>query len=741
MDPMTPAQTNPAASATSRHNTWFLPEAAPLAMPEQPLRNHAAPTPYLESSPARVRVRRAFLLLFTFALTAVAAEQMYLVLNVNGLTPLEAVVLGLYVMLFAWIAFSFATSLIGSIVIWSRSRPLGIDLRKQRPELSTRTAILVPTYNEAPDRLMARVQAVYESVVEIGAVAYFDFFILSDTTNPEIWIAEEAAFLTLRDRTRGHERIFYRHRANNVARKAGNIAEWVRRFGGRYPQMLVLDADSLMTGDTIVHLVAAMESHPNVGLIQTLPMIVNATTPFARVQQFAGRVYGPLIAYGLAWWHGAEANYWGHNAVLRTQAFADHAGLPLLSGRKPFGGHILSHDFVEAALMRRGGVAIHLAPGLPGSYEEVPPSLNEYAQRDRRWCQGNLQHLAVLGTSGLHWVSRLHLLTGMGAYLTAPMWLVFLVVGIAISLQAQFIRPEYFPSGFALFPQWPAEDPERAIWVFVATMALLTTPKLFGYLVLMTDGTVRRGCGGGLGALLSVILETVLSGLIAPVMMLSQSIGIGQILLGDDAGWRVQRRDDGTTPFRGVAHQYAGHTIFGLLLAGAAYAVSLPLFLWMSPVVLGLVLAIPLAVLTSQPSVGRAWRRLGLLLTPEEGTMPRILARANALTAAAGDTAAVEACTRLLDDPALVDAHWAMLPEAARQRGEVNVALVVGLAKLEEAGDLAEAVQWLSAQEKNALLSDRRGIERLIDLKQHGREGLAPREDGLRSTKDDKRPR
>jgi membrane glycosyltransferase len=395
----------------------------------------------------------------------------------------------------------------------------------------------------------------------------------------------------------------------------------------------------------------------------------------------------------------------------------------LLSGRKPFGGHILSHDFVEAALMRRGGVAIHLAPGLPGSYEEVPPSLTEYAQRDRRWCQGNLQHLAVLGTSGLHWVSRLHLL----------------VVGIVISLQAQFIRPEYFPSGFSLFPQWPAEDPERAIWVFVATMALLTIPKLFGYLVLMTDGTVRRGCGGGLRALLSVILETVVSGLIAPVMMLSQSIGIGQILLGGDAGWRVQQRDDGAIPFRGVVHQYAGHTIFGLLLAGAAYAVSLPLFLWMSPVVLGLVLAIPLALLTSRPSVGAAWRRFGLLLTPEEGTMPRILARANALTAA-GATAPIEACTRLLDDPALVDAHRATLTEARRQRGEVNVALVVGLAKLEEAGDLAEAVQWLSAQEKVAVLSDRRGIERLIGLKLHGCEGMAPRVVGHRATKDDKWP-
>ena len=295
--------------------------------------------------------------------------------------------------------------------------------------------MLLPTYNEDPHRIMARLRAMYESVDLSGYGSRFDWFVLSDTTNPSIWIAEEKCFLRLR-RECGANNIYYRHRRENTARKSGNIEDWVTRFGAGYDHMIILDADSLMTADTIVRLVSAMETHPGVALIQTLPVVVNAKTLFARLQQFSGRLYGPLIAAGIAWWHGSEGNYWGHNAIIRVRAFAQDAGLPELHGRKPFGGHILSHDFVEAALMRRGGWAIRMAPTLGGSFEECPPSLLDFAARDRRWCQGNLQHLAVLPARGLHWVSRLHLLTGIGSYLTAPLWLLFLLLGILISLQA-----------------------------------------------------------------------------------------------------------------------------------------------------------------------------------------------------------------------------------------------------------------------------------------------------------------
>jgi membrane glycosyltransferase len=640
---------------------------------------------------------------------------MYLVLSVGGLTTLEIVILALFVILFAWIAFSFASTLGG---LWAmmtrRTDALGIDPAAPLPEISSRTALLAPTYNEDPDRVFARVQAIYESVAETGTITRFDVFILSDTTNPDIFIAEEAAFLALRERL-GAANIFYRHRPKNDAKKAGNIAEWVRRFGGAYEHMVVLDADSLMTGDTLVRLVAAMEQHPDVGLIQTFPVMVNAVTPFARVQQFAGRLYGPLIAYGLAWWHGADSNYWGHNAIIRTHAFAGQAGLPELKGPRPIGGHILSHDFVEAALMRRGGYAIHMAPALGGSYEESPPSLTEYAARDRRWCQGNLQHTGVLPARGLYWTSRLHLLTGIGSYIAAPLWLLLLFVGMLIALQAQFIRPEYFPKTFTLYPQWPAQDPIRAAYVFAGTMGLLLAPKLIGYLAMLFDDTARRGFGA-VRAFFGMLVETVISGLIAPVMMLIQSASVAGILAGRDSGWNAQRRDDGTLPLRDVLRRYGRHTLFGLVLAAAAYGVSFSLFIWMTPVILGLLLAVPLAQWTASPAAGRWLRRLGLLVAPEESEPPAVLTRANELAAAPTQRAEASALRALFADPALLAAHRAMLPAVARKRGEVEVALLIGLAKLEDCETLDEADAMLTRPETMALLSDARGVDRLMAL-------------------------
>jgi membrane glycosyltransferase len=380
-----------------------------------------------------VALRRAVIFTGTAALTIAGCYEMYEVVQVGGVTTLEWMVLFLFVFLFAWIAFSFMSALAGFVVLLFRAKdPLGIDPGAPLPSIGSKNAMLLPTYNEDPHRIMARLQAMHESVGQSGHGSQFDWFVLSDTTNPSVWVIEEKCFLRLRQEP-GTENIFYRHRGENTARKSGNIEDWIKRFGASYDHMIILDADSLMTGDTIVRLVSPMETHPGVALIQTLPIVVNAKTLFARLQQFSGRLYGPLVAAGIAWWHGSEGNYWGHNAIIRVRAFAQNAGLPDLRGRKPFGGHILSHDFVEAALMRRGGWAIRMVSTLGGSFEECPPSLLDFAARDRRWCQGNLQHLAVLPARGLHWVSRLHLLTGIGSYLTAPLWLLFLVFGILIS--------------------------------------------------------------------------------------------------------------------------------------------------------------------------------------------------------------------------------------------------------------------------------------------------------------------
>jgi len=454
-----------------------------------------------------------------------------------------------------------------------------------------------------------------------------------------------------------------------------------------------------------------MEQHQTVALIQTLPVVVNGKTLFARLQQFAGSLYGPLIAAGIAWWHGTEGNYWGHNAIIRVRAFAEDAGLPELGGRKPFGGHILSHDFVEAALMRRAGWEIRMAPALGGSFEEVPPSLLDFAARDRRWCQGNLQHLAVLPSRGLHWVSRLHLLTGIGAYLTAPFWLMFLVLGILISLQAQFVRPEYFPKGFSLFPTWPAQDPVLAAWVFLGTMGLLILPKLFAFVLLLTQSERRRQFGGGARVLAGILVETLLSGLIAPVMMIFQSTAVGEILLGRDAGWQVQRRDDGEVPRREIVRKYALPSLIGVAMAVSAYAVSLPLLLWMAPVIAGLVLAIPIALLSS-----RVGRGSTLFVTPEQAAPPQVLRRANELDNALDCPPTCSPLGELRDNPELLAAHIRSLPMPARIRGRVDPHLAVARAKIEDAESFEEALGYLNRVETFAVLNSAATLDMMLRL-------------------------
>lgn len=696
-----------------------LPEEAPLAMPVQSLDIAPAKRTRPTTAPRGLALRRLFVIGGAVVMTTAGGEQMYFVLNGNGPSVLGIIVLALFVALFAWVALAFMSALGGFFVsLTGGGLGIGIARHGPLPELRSKTALLMPTYNESPVRMMAGLRAIHDSLAATARSEHFDIFILSDTTDPDVWIAEEAAFLALQaEANRNGARIFYRHRPKNTERKAGNVAEWVRRFGGGYPQMLTLDADSLMEGEAIVRMAAAMEQHPGVGLIQTLPVIVNGTTVFARMQQFAGRVYGPLIAQGIAWWHGSEGNYWGHNAIIRTQAFAEQAGLPHLRGRKPFGGPILSHDFVEAALMRRGGWAIHMVPALGGSFEESPPSLTEVAIRDRRWCQGNLQHAGVLRARGLHWVSRLHLLMGIGSYVTSPLWLCFLLAGVLISLQSRFVQPQYFGATKSLFPRWPRVDPILAKWVFLATMAVLLAPKLLAYILLLLNGPLRRGCGGAGRALLSLMLETLIGGLIAPVAMLIQTEGVLQILGGRDSGWNAQRRDGDEVPLCVVWRQYWRFMVFGLVLAGAAYAVSPALFLWMSPVLLGLVLAVPIVVMTASQGLGRSLLRLGLLRILEEKTPPDVIARAAALRDASATETIDSAILRLLNDPTLLREHLAMLPPARRPGLDpIDVPLLVGLAKLSEAQTLQGVIGQLSKQETAAVLGSSEGLAHLETL-------------------------
>ena len=689
----------------------FLPPENRLVMEpcrlDQPMERRQAIAPIEK----RFLFRRLFIFVGTAMLTLVGGYEMYEVVKVGGVTVLEGMLLVFFLMLLAWVAFSFMSAVVGFSILLTRGNGgLVIDRDGPLPNLSSRTAMLLPTYNEDPHDLMARLRAMYESVAVSGHSARFDWFLLSDTTDPDIWVREEMAFMALR-RDCGADHLYYRHRYDNTARKSGNIADWVRRFGAAYEHMIVLDADSLMEGDTIVRLVRAMEMHPSAALIQTQPVIVNARSLFSRLQQFAGRVYGPLVATGNAWWHGPESNYWGHNAIIRVRAFAEDAALPELRGRRPFGGHILSHDFVEAALMRRAGWAIYMAPEIGGSFEEVPPSMLDFASRDRRWCQGNLQHIAVLPVRGLRWVSRLHLLTGIGAYVTAPMWLIFLILGLLISLQANFIRPEYFPKGFSLFPTWPQQDAVLAAWVFAATMGLLVVPKILAYLVLISRSDQRRSYYGSMRVFCGIVCETLLAALIAPSMMILQSGAVAEILLGRDAGWQVQRRSGGEIARGEIYRRLATPTLWGVLMGLSAYAVSVPLLLWMSPVIAGLLLAVPLGLLTSRRS-----DRAMLFATPEDYRPPPIVHRTNDLAASAR-VEVTGALPQLGEDAELLACHLASLPQGRQSKfGRIDVPLATARAKIEYCELFDDVVRWLDKSETRAVLNDAATLQCVLEL-------------------------
>ncbi len=718
MDSLTTMELREAPAAPAeRPIAPAMPHEAPLAMPAQSLYRFSrrGRRSWLDRRHARAPwLTRLVAFGGAASLTAYGAREMYGVVSVGKVTFLEWALVWLFVINFSWIALAFSSSVVGAFDLLFR----GHGEKPLPASLAVKTAIVMPIYNEAPARVFSALQAIEEEVTATGLGDAFDYFFLSDTTNPDIWIAEERALVALRQR-RPEARFYYRRRKRNVNRKAGNMADFVTRWGAAYPQMLVLDADSLMTGDIVARLAERMENDPDAGIIQSLPLIVNRNTFFARLQQFAARVAGPVLAAGLTAWMGRDGNYWGHNAIIRTRAFADHCGMPDLPGKPPFGGHILSHDFVEAALMRRAGWAVYMLPELVGSYEESPPSLIDLATRDRRWCQGNLQHVSVLPSAGFTLASRQHFLTGIMGYLASPFWMAQLVIGLVLVLQSKYIRPEYFTAQFSLFPTWPVFDYVRALHLFELTIAVLLAPKFLGLLLALVDGRTRRGFGGPLRLALSLVLEIIVSSAVAPIMMLIQTGSVIQIVSGRDTGWNPQRRDDGSIPFRSIARRHRSHVFMGVIALFSAGLLSRSLVAWMSPTIGGLLLSIPLSWASGQLWIGVALRRVGLLTTPEESSTPPIISRANALAEELAESGhdnedGLRAIARL---PEVRDAHEFFLPRVTRRkRGEIDVEEAVAAAKLDEARSLDEACAWLKPKERLAVLSHRALISKLVQL-------------------------
>ena len=615
-----------AAPGLEARNAPDLPPEAPLAMPAQAFWDKAQGF-WGKALPGDHAWRALALVLGTLAMTVPAVACLYGSLRLDGLGVIDLALLAVFALLFAWIAMAFLSALAGFALGERWDGEPCLDPSHARPSLASRTAVLSPIYNETPQALFARLRAMAESLETANATQHFDVFVLSDTTQPRIQAQEYAVFLRLRERLGGRIRLYYRHRAENIDRKAGNIAEWVTRFGGAYDHMVILDADSLMSADTLVRLAGAMERDPTLGLLQTTPVLVNRSSLLARAQQFACRLYGPMLSRGIAWWSGDQGNYWGHNAIIRVSAFASCAGLPHLPGKKPMGGHILSHDFVEAALLRRAGWAVRMAPLLGGSFEETPPTLTDMVARDRRWCQGNLQHLMIMPARGLHWISRFHLLRGVSSYLTSPLWLAFLLLGLGLSLDPHMGAAVHAPVSVLVLNHASGTMTD----LFLISMALLMAPKVMAFWTVAASPLERRRFGGGQNLFVSLLAETVLSTLLAPVMMFNQVRAMVSILAGRDSGWSAQTREEGRLSLAMAARFHGPDTAAGVVMGAAALLASPAVFWWMAPVIFGLVSAIPLAMLTARTDLGLAAYRAGLLLTPEELTPSRLILQADSV--------------------------------------------------------------------------------------------------------------
>jgi membrane glycosyltransferase len=614
----------------------------------------------------------------------------------SGWNTFSTILLVLFVILFLLTSVGCVHGIIGFVlrVFGDRRRITLLSDYRSRSIEGTSTAIVFPIYNEEAVRVCEGLRATYESLEKTGQLERFDFFILSDSNNPDKWVEEERRWFELVRDLDALGRIYYRRRLINEGKKSGNVRDFLNAWGRRYRYFIVFDADSLMRGETVVDLVKLMETHPDVGLIQTVPALVNAESLFGRIQQFANRLYAPIFITGLNFWTQGFGNYWGHNAIIRTEPFMQYCDLPHLPGVRPFGGQILSHDFVEAALLLKENWQCWLAYDLEGSYEEAPQAMVENAQRDRRWCQGNLQHSLLLPARGLRGISRIHLLLGIFGYLASPLWLLFLLTfNIALWSKLGTGLSDITVAGRIQFIQLTGL--EHAFLIFIICLSVLFLPKILALLDLAFDRPRRLAFAGIRHAAASAVMETIFSALHAPLQMLWHSQFVATLLMGIGVHWGPQIRTADGLAWRAAVRAHWQHTLIGFVWGVVVWHIDPLTFWWFAPVAAGMVLSIPLSVFTSRRSWGERARLFGLFLTPEEIAPPPEIAalrtRMDALERA-GETAPRQKFAGLAEavlDPYVNAIHVSLLREK-RLNPEYSAALAKLSADQPETRVLAE---------------------------------------------------
>ncbi len=675
-----------------------------------------------EVSAPRLRRGWRLFLFFTSALVLTGFVSMLFadLLWRTGWSTSRTVLLVLFIILFFLTAVGCMHGVFGFFIrIFGTQRRLTALKPYKDQKLEVSTAIIFPIYNEDSVRVIEGLRATYESLERTGQLDKFDFFILSDSTNPDRWVEEEKNWCELVRDLDALGKIYYRRRLFNEERKSGNVRDFLNTWGKRYRYFVCCDADSVMRGETLVDLVKLMEVHPNVGLIQTVPALVNAESLFGRIQQFANRLYAPVFISGLNYWALDFGNYWGHNAIIRTDPFMQYCDLPQLPGRKPFGGQILSHDFVEAALMLRENWAVWLAYDLEGSYEEAPQALIDNAQRERRWCQGNLQHGLVIFAKGLRGVSRLHLVFGIFGYVASPLWLAFLVVFDWIYCIQKFteLSPITVQSFNPYLANWSGTA--HAFLIFVICMIVIMMPKFLSLVDLARDWPRRKEFGGLLNATGGVLCETLFSTLHAPLLMLWHTRFVLTNLAGISVGWTTQNRDADGTAWLYALQRHWGHTLIGLLWGWFTWKLDPGLFWWFTPVLAGMVFSVPLSVLTSRRGLGARAKTMGLFLTPEETKPPMeivsLRSRMKIHEMTDDDTPRIRAHAGLAAavlDPYVNAIHVSLLREKQLNPvyAEHFIRIGAGTEAVRELGEklLAVGPDKLKAAERMAVMADQR---------------------------------
>ncbi len=578
-------------------------------------------SPDFQYSGLPVRWRRRIVLALNLATIAGLGYVVYRLLSPDGIDGAEAVMLIGFMLATPWTVLGFWNAVIGIVLQHGPGDPSKSiypfypqGQGSQPIALSSRTALTIFLRNEDPRPVFARIEAMQKSLQATGLQRHFRFFVLSDTSEPDIIQLEEAGFdlVAAHVVADGGNRPVYRRRADNAGYKAGNIQDFLKEHGSRYDFFLPLDSDSVMSGDVMIRLVAAMEARPELGILQTLVVGVPAESGFARMFQFGMRHGMRSFTLGSAWWSADCGPYWGHNALIRAAAFEAHCNLPVLPGSPPLGGHVLSHDQLEATYMRRGGYEVRVLPIETQSFEANPPTLLEFAKRDLRWCQGNMQYWRFLFEPGLKPLSRFQLFQAVLMYVAPPAWIVATFAaawkGVTGGFDATYI--------------------ELGFWSFITIFLLSVTPKIAGVVdVLLTPGAIRS-YGGPLRFGLSAVIELLASMIMAPIVAVYVSVFLIGLLFGRSVTWSGQNRDRlGVT--LGTAIKAMGlQTLIGVVLATiitgliGGYAIF-----WALPVVAGLCLAIPFTVFTASQRFGYWTTRLGLFAIPEEGCLPRVLTR------------------------------------------------------------------------------------------------------------------